>query len=191
MAEEAAEMHKEEWEKQPILPDGKLPCEECGDRTMYPLVSIQRYDYLALERLLANETEEPTYERIMEMYDEKQLCCILHHHDVPYSYSYKKGLQNLQQSKIVMAWQVQRMVSSSIDRAVKPSMQHGRVRSHSKLAEGHETMVFTRRGGTNWEHAVEELQLSNPGRSVGNRKFKTRNSKRRQHMCPQIGRAHV
>lgn len=179
MEEEAAEVHKEEWEKQPIMSDGRIPCEECGDRNMYPLAMIQRYDYQMLERMLENEQTEPSYERIMEMYDEKQLCCILHNHSMSYSYGYKNGLQNLQQSKAVMAWQVHRMIGTAVN-ASTAQQGRERSRSRSRTMQNTDNRIFTRKDGTNWEHAIEDLKLSNPGRSVANRQKKGEKNKRRR-----------
>ena len=43
--EEAMEQQKEDWEKEPILPDGRLPCEECGEKPMRPVSEIDKVDY--------------------------------------------------------------------------------------------------------------------------------------------------
>jgi hypothetical protein len=186
MEEEAAEVHKEDWEKHPILPDGKLPCEECGDIPMYPPAIIMKMDYFHLESRLSQETREPSYEKIMELFDEKELCCILHHHDMPYSYSHKKGVQNLQQSKPVMAWQVHRMIDSKITRSGTNLAQHTHKRRNRRATSMRDlqSRVFTKKEGTNWEHAVEELKLSNPGRSVANHR-RRRGRRKGQDLCPK------
>ena len=180
MEEEAAEMFKEDWEKEPILPDGRLPCAECGERQMFPIDTIMRYDYLVLETRLAAWTpapgdrkRQPTYETILELYSKKELCCILHRHNIPYSYK-KNGGQNLQQSKNVMAWQVHRMVDSNVTKsgtnlaAVANAKRSRRTQSMRDLHK----RVFTPKEGTNWEHAMGALKLVNPGRSIVNQRKK-------------------
>ena len=162
--EERTQRAAEPWEKEPILPDGRLPCTECGETPMRPRKIIEKVDYAQLESRLRQFHRTLSVEDIKKIYEKDELCAILFKHQMAYSYK-KRGI-DLQQSVDVMAWQVQRMVTA-------------------KVTEGATCKVFKRTAGTTWEHAMESLHVASPGHSVLTRSTSHhRSAKKHQSVCP-------
>ena len=157
--EEAAEISKDDWEKEPIMPDGRLPCEECGEKPMRLRKKVANIDYRLLEERLGTIRGLPTFEDITGIYNMDELSCILLNNQLPYSY--KKSGIDMQQSMDIMAWQVLRMVNSRVTQSGTYLSKRAATKAASK--------EFVRKAGTSWEHAMEQLYLNNPGRTISNR----------------------